>query len=361
MILFGCFEVPGWGGLTTATYRLFETLLGTGLDVHYLNLIPGEKLDYFREVFGPTYGNPKSLPNVHHSNLVGPLHEPHPELRAVIEHVAPNVIVGVGDIASYLMKRASPERRLLFLTSGSQQVSRDAPFTEQQAVFDRAVSRPPIVDFKEHFAVAASDLIITHSEMAKLIYLHFYPEHAHKIHREVIWFAEWIHQDAASYSAAILPFEERDIGVLFIASTWARKEKNYDLVRALASRLDGMSIHIVGEVPDRFGGVRFHGIVGDRMKLFKLMARAKTVASPSLFDTAPGVLFEASAMDCNVVASKNCGNWFLCHDALLVDPFSVDTFVEKITLAQSRKFPDNMDCFFRFESYKKLIGMLIET
>ena len=30
-------------------------------------------------------------------------------------------------------------------------------------------------------------------------------------------------------------------------------------------------------------------------------------------DAAPGILFEGAVMGCNLVASKNCGNWEVCH------------------------------------------------
>ena len=64
-IVFGCFEVPGWGGLTTATYRLFETMLADGLDVHYVNLILEDELPRFQKMLGPNCENPRALPNVH--------------------------------------------------------------------------------------------------------------------------------------------------------------------------------------------------------------------------------------------------------------------------------------------------------
>ena len=88
------------------------------------------------------------------------------------------------------------------------------------------------------------------------------------------------------------------------------------------------------------------------------MGNAKTVASPSAFDPAPGILFEASAMGCNVVASKNCGNWQLCHPQLLADPFDVGTFREKLGLSVTRKYNDNMDFFLDIRSYKNLLDTI---
>jgi hypothetical protein len=224
-ILFGCFEVPGWGGLTTATYRLFETMLGDGFDVHYLNLIPDEERGRFRELFGPRYENPRALPNVHTCNLMAPLDEPHPELAQFLEDLEPDLMVGVGDIAAFLMKRAWPGTKLVFLTAGCQQVDKLTPFTEQRLGANGAglLERP---DWKERGAVIRSDLILAHSQVTRDVYEAFYPEHAAKIHPEVIWFAEWIRQDAAAHSRSIRPFEERTIDALFVANTWTREEKN---------------------------------------------------------------------------------------------------------------------------------------
>ena len=91
-ILFGCFEVPGWGGLTTATYRLFETMLADGLDVHYVNLILEDELPRFQKMLGPNCENPRALPNVHSCYLRAALHEPHPELASLIDAVSPDRI-----------------------------------------------------------------------------------------------------------------------------------------------------------------------------------------------------------------------------------------------------------------------------
>jgi len=83
------------------------------------------------------------------------------------------------------------------------------------------------------------------------------------------------------------------------------------------------------------------------------------VVSPSSFDAAPGILFEASAMGCNVVASKNCGNWMLCNTALLVNRYDAKSFVSKIELSLSQKYPDNFDYFAALQSYQNLVETIL--
>ena len=125
-------------------------------------------------------------------------------------------------------------------------------------------------------------------------------------------------------------------------------------------RLAGLAVHVVGEVPERVAGATFHGPIGDRAALFDLMGRARAVASPSLLDAAPGVLFEGSAMGCNAVASRNCGNWELCNEALVVEPFTVDAFASRLALAQERPFPDHLARFLERGSYRRLVRLLLD-
>jgi len=357
-IVFGCFEVPGWGGLTTATYRLFETMLAEGLDVHYVNLILEEERPRFERMLGRNCENPRGLSNVHSCYLRAVLHEPHPELTTLIDAIAPDRMVGVGDISSYLLKRANPERELIFLTAGCMQVNRDVPITEQLVAINGS-AQPETPDWKEREAMAMSDLVLTHSPLIRDLYRRFYPEQAEKIHATVFWFAEWIAQDAADYSHLALPFEERDIDALFIASTWMRKVKNFGLVADIAKRVTDLSVHVVGEFPEPIPSVTHHGFVGTRADLFRIMGRARTVVCPSLFDAAPGILFEASVMGCNVVASKNCGNWELCNERLLVNEYTADAFADAIGLARTTKFADHMELFLERSSYRALKDVLL--
>jgi glycosyltransferase involved in cell wall biosynthesis len=146
--------------------------------------------------------------------------------------------------------------------------------------------------------------------------------------------------------------------VLFIAGSWTRPEKNYALVSKLVSSLKGLNIHIVGEAESRADHAIHHGLIVKREDLFSLLGRTKALVCPSLFDAAPGILFEGSAMDCNLVASKNCGNWKICNERLLVDPFTPEEFLKKTVLSVSEKFDDNMSFFLKTDSYHSLLDTL---
>ncbi|HLE25580.1 MAG TPA: glycosyltransferase [Thermodesulfobacteriota bacterium] len=365
-ILLGCYEVPGYGGASTSSYNLFEMMQNDGLDVCYLNLIDEQDVDYYRYVFGENFGNPKSMTNVYNCVLKGSWHHPHPELNNLINYLSPDILVGKGYIAAFLMKRAAPKKRNIFITSGCQQVrdyiakKKAKDVISLGEIIKHAKHLPVLLPGYEIDAIRISDLIVTHSDMTMFLFEYFFPpSQIAKIYTDVIWSAEWIYKDALDYLRLKKPFFERNIDILFIASAWSRPEKNYKLVKKIVLQCKGLNIHIVGEVEEKLVGVKHYGLITKREELFILLGNAKTIVCTSLFDPAPGILFEASAMGCNIIASKNCGNWQICNEELLVDPFNLNNFLEKIFLSLTKKFHDNIDYFLKTKSYQNLIDTIL--
>ena len=66
-------------------------------------------------------------------------------------------------------------------------------------------------------------------------------------------------------------------------------------------------------------------------------------------------------MGCNIVASKNCGNWELCNEQLLVSDYTADAFADAIRRASTSKFEDNLDQFLEPSSYKALKSVLFSS
>lgn len=362
-LLLGSFEVPGLGGSSTASFDLFRRMLTDGHDVHYVNLIDDDPA-VLRYTFGPGGGNPDALQNVHNCWLAGPLDAARPEVEGLVRSINPDIVVGFGYIAALLLKRAAPARRTIFVTGTCRQAqdyvtsgrARDAiALARILAARSRA---PRLVNAAERQAVEQCDLVVTHSSLVLEFVNHFFAAFAGKVYPNVIWFAEWICDGARLWRDRDRPFEDRDIDVLFVASSWERREKNYPMVAAIAKGLHDATVHVVGDVPRGLPSVTHHGFIADRGALFELLGRARCVVCPSHIDAAPGVLFEASAMGCNVVASRNCGNWELCHSDLLVDPAGPDRFTECSHRAVQRKYEDSLETFLGRASYTDFVQTL---
>lgn len=363
----GCFSVPGSGGANTSGYKLFEMMQNDGHDVHYVNIISEEHADYFKYVFGVNFGNPKRLPNVHNCILTRSLFHPdsnHAGLSELVYNLSPDVLIGIDFIAALLMKSSAKKKELIFLTAGCNQAMDyiGGRKTKDLISFTKFISRqkkrPKRKHQHEFEAVRSADLIINHSDLNQSLYHYFFPEAEGKIHPQVLWKAEWIYQDALEHKMLSKPFSERDIDVIFVANRWNRPEKNYDLVKQIIKRCCSLEIHIVGEVNKKLADANYHGLIADKQELYALLGRSKMIVCPSTIDAAPGILFEASAMGCNIVASKNCGNWQICHDHLLVDPFNLSNFITKISLGQTKKFDDNIDFFLKKCSYENLVEII---
>jgi glycosyltransferase involved in cell wall biosynthesis len=363
-LLLGSLEVPAVGGSSTASYDLFRRMHHDGVDAHYVNLVDENDVPFYHLMFGGDVGNPRALPNVRNCWLHGRFDDPHPELARLITTLDPEVMVGFGYLATQLLAGAAPDRRTVFVTGTCRQAqdyvtsgrARDA--VSLARALRGGTIQPRVVNNGERRAVAQCDLMVTHSALTQEMAGRFFPSWAGKIYPNVISFGEWACDGAMLWRTLARPFEERDIDVLFVASDWSRPEKNYSLVRTITRTLGNARIHVVGHVPHALPSVTHHGFMGSREALFGLFGRARSVACPSLMDAAPGVLFEGSVMGCNVVASKNCGNWELCNAELLVDPFSPAAFAAGIRRAMSRKHADNLERLLQRRCYDELLGLL---
>jgi glycosyltransferase involved in cell wall biosynthesis len=358
-----CFEVPGYGGASTAGYDLFRRMLADGFDSRFLNLIDARDRDFFAHAFGAEAGNPMGLPGVDNITVTT-LGGVHPELQRLIDDVAPDLMMGIGSVATAMLRRNAPQRRLVFYTSGCSQAEAmildgfAADAMGLRRVFERSKAAPRLVSRNEREAFRGADLVIANSTMTQEFLASIFPGETGRIYRHVVWSAEWTYASALRYRSSARPFEQREIDILFVASSWDRAVKNYPMVQKLAARFPHAAIHIAGDVSAPMPRIVHHGLLPNRA-LIELMGNARTVVCPSLIDSAPGILYEAAAMGCNLVASRNCGNWSLCHPDLLAARCSVDAFAECIARALTRSYPDNIASFLNPGSYADLIETLM--
>jgi glycosyltransferase involved in cell wall biosynthesis len=363
-ILMGCYGTPGYGGANIASYILLRMMLNHGLNAYYLNIINKHNEGYFKHFLGEKYDNPCGLDNVYKCVLDEPIYGDQSKLTELINKLAPDLMVGVGYPAAVLLKRAVPQKKMIFLTADSGQVKqsivnkkvRDA--VSMTETINKTNITPTFLDKIEKKTVEISDLILTNSDMVKNFFLYFYYSHIDKIYSDVIWFGDWMYKYAFDYSYLKKPFAERDIDVVFVSSSWAQTEENFNLVEKIVSRLEGLNIHIVGEVERKLSNVKHNALIPRQKDLFAILGNAKTVVCPSLFEPSAVILYEASALGCNIVASKNCGNWQICSKELLVDPYNQNNFIEKIYISLKNKFEDNVKFFIKTDSFNNLMDIV---
>lgn len=363
-LLLASTDPPAVGGSSTASLALFRRIVADGYDAYYVPLIDQDEAAYYRLVTANAATTPAEEARGRPCWLRGSLNHPHPELTTLIDQVAPDVMVGFGFLATVLLTGASPERPTAFVTGSCRQAQDHVTSGRVQdaVALERALAdgayRPQLVNGSERRAVQRASVIVTHSTQTFDLMQRFFLPSIGKLYPRVISFAEWIADDARGWRQYARPFDERDVDVLFVASDWDRRVKNYAMVEALAARLTGTPVHVVGDVPRVIRGATHHGFISTREQLFALMGRARAVACPSTIDAAPGILFEASVMGCNVVASKNCGNWELCHPELLADSCTVEAFLACLARARTAKYDDHLDRFLELGSYRELMALL---
>lgn len=343
--LFASTEVPGKGGSSTASYDLFHRVQARGYDVHYIELLTDDVAVWAERTLGDAGLNPAQLPNVYSLPVPMVREQKSQALSEFIGTLRPDVMAGFGFSAAQRLKLAAPEIQAVYVTGTCRQaqdyvtagLARDAIELRRHLAEGLLIPRP--VHVGEIRAVNACDLVITHSQLTSDMIGAFFPGDRGKIWPEVISFGDWIRDRASQASHFALPFEKRDIDLLFIASNWSRTEKNYSFVEQLAAQLGDIRIHLIGDVPYPIRNVTHHGFIGVRDRVFELMGRSRCVACPSLIDAAPGILFEAVALGANVVATPNCGNADLCHADLLVPVLAADAFAAGVRRASVRPYP----------------------
>jgi hypothetical protein len=361
--LLSCHEAPYYGGAATFQYLLFELLQKSGYDAHYLTLASKTEVKKYKSNLGINWWNPAKLDNVHLYISQNFNKREHSELIEIVREVNPNLIIGKNDIAPRIFKNIMPEREVWFLSSSSKQMLKAYTGGYVKSLSDGMRQlrewngKIPLISLKEKQAVRLSDRIICDSEATKLCFEHFYPQYIGKIFDFIFWSAPLFKNKFINEIKQRKDFFSRSIDLLFIASNWKRVEKQYEMVKEIIKQFKHLNIHILGLCKDRVNGARYHGLTG-YSEVLKLMSDSKTLVAPSLYDSSPNILFEASLLGCNVVASTNCGNWRLCNPDLLVEPYSLGNFVEKTRLSLERKFNDNMNYFLKDDSINRFVSLI---
>ncbi len=348
--------VPGFSSAASAAYLFFERLQQDGYSVHFWHLIALAEEGYYQYLFGDSYGNPGQLANVKN---VAPDKS---SLKPAVQNLKPEIIVAFSKEAVLAIGPAAPDIPLLYLLDGLGQIKQQIrnSYIKDLVAFQRKPreedKRLHIYDPVEKKALMRCDIAIPNNELLKAYLPAYFPTLLSQIYREAIGWGQFFFQAAEKYKNYRKPFTARSIDLLFIACDWNAPDKNYADAMRIARRFRKQTVHLIGNVKPSLetAHVHYHGVIANREAFFKILGNSKTVICPVLFATAPGSLYEAIAMGCNIVTSKNCASWALCNEALLADPFSLRQFREKINLSLQQEFPANSDARQQVDSYLKL-------
>ena len=135
---------------------------------------------------------------------------------------------------------------------------------------------------------------------------------------------DFIQKLVTSYNNYLDDFVNREYDLVFVAYNLARKLKNYNLLLELikSKKLDHLKILIIGindgvEKVNKTN-VTYLGYI-ENDKLILLIKKCKTLFCPSYYDSNPNVVCEAIMNDCNVIISRNCGNYNYINEELIVE------------------------------------------
>ena len=343
-------------------------MLEDGIAVQLLVVIEEQDRFYFRYSCGESFANPERLPGVACCVLDQPFDAFHPQLAAAISESSPDVVLAVGDLAALLATGHGSGVPVVLYVTGADEVPGRRTLVPRPGLAKAAAkagfgSIPgEVTDRHAMWSVesaAAAYLIVAPSEAARRAYVASFPSWAGKIHPRPVWPAEWLDREASRFAPSKRPWAERDIDAILVANRWSRPLKNLPLLRRVAARSRGLAIVVVGEGGRECPGVTAVGLVPARAAFMELLGRAKALVCPSTFEASATPLYEAASMGCNLVSSRDCGNFELCADELLSRPDDAADFGEKLALAVRAPLPGRLDTRARAGSYADLVDTLV--
>jgi hypothetical protein len=340
-----------------------------GVEVRYLTVIEERDEAYHRFVCGGDYGNPDGLDGASRCVLREPFEAPHPGLAAAIAEQSPSVVLAVGDLAAILATGSAGGVPVVLLLTGADDLPERRTPLEARPPFSRALhdaladkgSRTPWSTAPHPcfapVAARTSYLIVAPSEPARQIFLASYPSFSGKTHPRPVAPVAWLERDLARFEELRRPWQERDIGAVFVANRWRRSVKGLALVEAIAGTLE-RPIVVVGEGARELRGVEKAGLETDRREYLSLLGRARAVVCPSNFELSSTPLYEGVAMGCNAIASTDCGNVEVCDPGLVATPGDAASFAEKIERAWESPGAEAASSPSGDEAYRDLIETL---
>ena len=145
-------------------------------------------------------------------------------------------------------------------------------------------------------------------------------------------------------SRDIISFNDRKYDLIFICYDLSRKLKNYDLVYKIlnTNKLDNINIIIIVKTQNIIKilkpNIKYLDYVDNKI-LLEYIKNTKTILIPSMFDSNPNTLKEALSFKCNIITSKNVGNYDILNKNLIINDFySINEWIDKIILSIEKEY-----------------------
>lgn len=157
-------------------------------------------------------------------------------------------------------------------------------------------------------------------------------------------------------------YKDRHYDIIFCVTSHNRKYKGSEIMNTLFSntKLDQYSKLVIGDDYEnvfnpKIKNITFKGKLG-HSSLIENIKNSRIVIVPSFFDSSPNILYEAIECGCNVLLTRNIGNYHIFKKETVVDDFSDVQIIEnKINLLLKSQLDYNLplsnDKFIQFLSY----------
>lgn len=359
-IIFVRNSFPYRGGSSTILYTLFQSMQKYLPTAEFWILLTKRVKEIGIKHYGPYWANPKGLRNVKTFLIDSNIEKK--RLKDALEKTKPGVILSKSRLSTQLIKKLKPDIKLWHLTSTCSAVKNAIDrgyLSSMQDAIKRLKDNKIISSYcsEEYAAVRYADCILFHTDTMKVWYYNFYPEFTEKMEDEVFWDYTILQKHIKSCNVPANNWNSRPVDLIFVASNWSRTEKNFILMKKICQHFKNKKIIVIGFLPEKLpdGVITFSNMTHD--DVIQAMQKSKVVVSPSRYDEAPNILFEGAIAGCNIVCSKNCGNYRITPEDFVAD-LNVPDFINKIKKAFIRKKELNEKYFLKSDICKWILNHL---
>lgn len=370
-ILLTSTQSPGNGGAATNLYKLNKYLFDKGAKVYCVFFLCN------KEDISKINIDPDKIGNVSFircfwkdGNLLDYKKETNQYIKYSDDHInqfknniinylggEPDVIYGKNYLAPITSKKLFPESKIFYLVSGVFYTSM------LNNVYDEVTSAQKILNNFDYYKKKINDCkkLTTFTNIEQEIYtlsmvdgIVFNSELTNDLMN--LYYKDHIKENKIINTSLLKPidnncenFLSREYDIIFVCSSFGRKIKNSILAKDLLSdeRLLNLKKIVIGN-GDLFNDSDIKNITILKQQpnsiVLDYMRNSKLLILTSLFDSSPNTVYEALDCGCNIIISKNVGNYQIFNtDSVCEDIYDKDEWINKILNSIDKKIINNIE------------------